>query len=84
MKKAKFGKTGYPVVTVCWEDSTAYTGWQTIARPRKPQTVYSTGYLVQESKRTVSISAHVDPDGDTTEVMVIPRGCITSLRRHGL
>jgi hypothetical protein len=84
MKNAKFGKTGYPVVTVCWADSTTYAGWQSIEYPRKPQIIYSTGYLLQEDEDHITISSHVDPDGDTTDTMVIPRGCIKSLRRHGL
>ena len=84
MKRAKFGKTGLPVITVHWEDSTTYMGWSSIKRPWSVQTIFTTGYLISEDKRTITVGASVDPDGDTTDAITIPRGCIKSVRKHGL
>ena len=70
-----------PVVLVVWEDAHSEDAWTSLedldTRPLSCQTV---GYLVQKTKRVVTVSSTLSEDGQACCTLHIPRAWVRELR----
>ena len=68
-------------VQVSWYDSTSRGRWveSSIARDYKPAGIRTVGLLVKKTKREVVVALNTDEDGDVSDVITIPRGCVWSI-----
>ncbi len=79
------------LVMVRWGDAWSLGSWQDISYPKdttKPALIHSVGWLVNENKEGVFLSARIDADNDNIgNCSFIPRGMIkdvTQLRQGRL
>ena len=68
-------------VQVSWCDSTSRGRWveSSIAKDYKVAEIRTVGLLVEKTKHEVVVALNTDEDGDVSDVITIPRGCIRSI-----
>ena len=74
-----------PLVYVAWEDSSSPQGrawWRVEGFDDEPVICASVGWLVKKSKRTVTISGHLDDEMGKSfaNPMIIPRSAIRLMK----
>ncbi len=72
-----------PIVEIEWEDSASKGGWanREVYRKLSPMRVRTVGFLLERSPRKVIVLQTLAEDGDGTDAVVIPAGCVKKLRR---
>ena len=74
------------LVEVYWRDSTSVDTWTSLSDHEdvEPLVIKSAGYLVSIDRDAVKIVQSVVqvPDGDVAASLIIPRGCVISVRRR--
>lgn len=75
------------LVEVTWVDATGHSGWmdRNIAITRKPITMRTAGYVLEETDTYVKIVRTVELDADTNDigdVFIIPRDWVQKIKRH--
>lgn len=72
----------YALVEVKWIDSAWHQGWKTkrdgAVQPSHCKTI---GYRVRNTKSHLTVAMSVSTNGNFTEAMCIPRGCVVSVRK---
>ena len=68
-------------VQVNWCDSTSRGRWveSGIAQGYRAASIRTVGLLVKRTKHEVVVALNIDEDGDVSDVITIPRGCIRSI-----
>ncbi len=71
------------LVVVEWQDAASYDPWQHLfdAEDHCPSKCKTVGWLLSKTKTHVTVAASQSDTGNWSQLMAVPRGCITSLRR---
>jgi hypothetical protein len=87
-KKRVNGKWPFKFVEVVWEDTFSDSKWRSVKEPPDHVIVHSRGWLINDTKRNVTVAASIvsDDDGDMScgDVTTIPRGCIKEITDLGV
>ena len=69
------------MVLVEWEDAAVHAGWQSF-EPNQvaPPTCYSVGFLLGKTRSAIMLATSIG-DGEVGGLLVIPRGCVTAIKR---
>ena len=72
-----------PLLIVEWDDITTSTGWRNEEDDRSERVCHnaSVGWKVKSSRKFLQITPMRDDQGMCDDRQIIPRGCITSIRR---
>jgi len=73
-----------PLIVIEWEDTLTHTGgWEHVDKVRECITNphWAVGWKVKSTRRTLHITPMVSNDNRCDDVVMIPRGCIRSIRR---
>lgn len=88
LNEDKPGPPTRPLVQVEWDDSQFAGGWEhetTLNPDYEMPVVYTTGFLVQETDKYLTIAQSMifyhDVSNQLCGLMTIPRGCIRSIRK---
>ncbi|KKL21171.1 hypothetical protein LCGC14_2448140 [marine sediment metagenome] len=80
-------KTKLRPVTVAWNDSARYGSWHDARDATyQPMKCKTRGFLLQSNRKIVAIATSIGISdtgelGQVCDVMVIPRSCVTSIRK---
>ena len=66
-------------VRVKWIDSASQGGWR--GEGTKPVMCYSAGFLVNETKKFIAVSASHDGDNWYNSIIAIPKCAVKSIKR---
>jgi hypothetical protein len=73
------------IVVITWEDSFSMDNWQTrqgaIANTERPMTCQTIGFVLKESKDTITVCHTANEEDQVCGVMQIPRRCIVKIRK---
>lgn len=72
-------------VTVTWGDAWSTPGWGVPEKPLSPSRIYTTGWLVAQSREGILIAGSLGTDNRNGDHFFIPRGMIYKIevsRKH--
>lgn len=64
------------IIGITWVDTATYSSWRNDIDNLKISQVYTVGFLVQENKECVKLSATISEGGQPADVTVIPKRSI--------
>ena len=65
---------------VTWLDSSSNSGWKKRAREDQTLlTIVSAGFRMPSTRNVVSLAQNLDENGQTNDVMNIPRSCVKKI-----
>ena len=75
----------YKEAKVTWIDTTSYNGeWMDVSRlvDFEPEKCHTKGWLVKETSEVVMVAQSISEISGVYNVMVIPKGCITTIKEE--
>jgi len=72
-----------PLIIVEWSDITSHSSWynEQTASQKQALVNMSVGWKLKSDREFIRLTPMRSGSGDCTDVQVIPRGCIKSIRR---
>jgi hypothetical protein len=70
----------YKIVLVAWVDSVSTFGWRE-PNDHGPAVIMTSGFLVREDSKSISVSTSVGRSGNCLDQLCIPRACIQSIKQ---
>lgn len=72
-----------PLIIVEWDDCSTHTGWSSVSDDATTNAVHciSVGWKVKSNRRHLVITPIRDNYNKCDDRQIIPRGCITKIRR---
>jgi hypothetical protein len=78
-------RSKHPAVLVDWIDSTSFSQqrWRPLEESQEltPSTIRSAGFLVNQTKKFITLTGSLCEEGNASGCLTIPRGCIQRMRR---
>jgi hypothetical protein len=67
------------LILVEWKDAACDSSWQSADTSFKPAMCWTIGLVVQDDEEVLAIAGTITEGGDINQVMIIPRGMVTSI-----